>query len=46
LRDATEWLAHYQAWWDESHGRLDALLARLQADPDPRPDRTGAPASE
>jgi DNA-binding transcriptional ArsR family regulator len=33
LRDATEWLARYQAWWDESHGRLDALLARLQADP-------------
>ena len=37
LRDATEWLAKYQAWWDESHGRLDALLARLQADPMPRP---------
>jgi DNA-binding transcriptional ArsR family regulator len=35
LRDATEWLARYQAWWDESHGRLDALLARLQADPTP-----------
>jgi DNA-binding transcriptional ArsR family regulator len=33
LREATEWLARYQAWWDESHGRLDALLARLQADP-------------
>lgn len=33
LRDATEWLARYQAWWDESHGRLDALLGRLQADP-------------
>ena|SRR5215218_5759483 len=35
LRDATEWLARYQAFWDESHGRLDALLARLQADPVP-----------
>src|ERR687893_1188354 len=22
LRDATEWLARYQAWWDESHGPL------------------------
>ncbi|HET7030160.1 MAG TPA: metalloregulator ArsR/SmtB family transcription factor [Candidatus Limnocylindrales bacterium] len=33
LRDATEWLARYRAWWEESHGRLDALLARLQADP-------------
>ena len=37
LLDATEWLARYQASWDESHGRLDALLARLQADPDPTP---------
>lgn len=33
LREATQWLARYQAWWDESHGRLDALLAQLQADP-------------
>ena len=33
LRDATEWLARYRDWWEESHGRLDALLARLQADP-------------
>lgn len=33
LRDATAWLATYRAWWEESHGRLDALLARLQADP-------------
>jgi len=38
LRDATAWLADYRAWWEESHGRLDALLARLQADP--TPDRT------
>jgi DNA-binding transcriptional ArsR family regulator len=40
LRDATEWLARYQAWWDESHGRLDALLGRLQADPLARTDGT------
>jgi DNA-binding transcriptional ArsR family regulator len=40
LRDATEWLSRYQAWWDESHGRLDALLARLQADPLARTDGT------
>lgn len=33
LRDATAWLARYQAYWDESHERLDALLARLQGDP-------------
>ena len=44
LRDATEWLARYQAWWDESHGRLDALLARLQADPmEPRGSSTAQP---
>ena len=41
LRDATEWLARYRAWWEESHGRLDALLARLQADP-LAPGPTGA----
>jgi DNA-binding transcriptional ArsR family regulator len=31
LRDATEWLARYQAFWNERHERLDALLASLQA---------------
>ena len=30
LRDATEWLARYQEYWDESYDRLDALLAALQ----------------
>jgi DNA-binding transcriptional ArsR family regulator len=30
LREASEWLARYQAFWDESHERLDALLAALQ----------------
>jgi DNA-binding transcriptional ArsR family regulator len=29
LRDATEWLARYQTFWDERYGRLDALLASL-----------------
>ena len=33
LRDATEWLARYQAFWDESFDRLDALLAALQGGP-------------
>jgi DNA-binding transcriptional ArsR family regulator len=32
LREATVWLAGYQEFWDESYGRLDELLARLQAD--------------
>ena len=30
LRDATAWLARYQAYWDESYERLDALLAALK----------------
>ena len=42
LRDATEWLARYRAWWEESHGRLDALLARLQADPFAKPSDDAA----
>jgi len=29
LRDATEWLARYQAFWDERFNRLDELLAKL-----------------
>lgn len=37
LREATEWMARYQAYWDESHDRLDALLAALQADPKDTP---------
>ena len=32
LRDVTAWLARYQRFWDESHERLDELLAALQAD--------------
>jgi len=35
LREASDWLASYRAYWEESHARLDALLARLQADPTP-----------
>jgi DNA-binding transcriptional ArsR family regulator len=40
LREATEWLARYQAYWDESYDRLDTLLAslkRTQAD-EPSPN--------
>jgi DNA-binding transcriptional ArsR family regulator len=32
LRDATEWLARYRAYWQGSHDRLDALLKTLQTD--------------
>jgi DNA-binding transcriptional ArsR family regulator len=40
LRDATEWLARYRRFWDESHGRLDELLAKLQREPaDTEPTR-------
>ena len=30
LRDATAWLARYQAYWDERYDQLDELLAKLQ----------------
>ena len=32
LRQATEWLVGYREYWEESHDRLDALLAALQVD--------------
>ena len=32
LREATEWLARYQEYWDESYDRLDRLLAAQQDD--------------
>ena len=32
LREATDWLARYREYWEESHTRLDALLAALQYD--------------
>ena len=37
LREVTTWLAHYQRFWDESHERLDELLAALQARQDDDP---------
>lgn len=30
LRDASDWLARYRAFWNESHERLDELLVALQ----------------
>jgi DNA-binding transcriptional ArsR family regulator len=32
LREATAWLADYREYWEESHDRLDRLLASLQDD--------------
>ncbi|MEO7665251.1 MAG: metalloregulator ArsR/SmtB family transcription factor [Candidatus Limnocylindrales bacterium] len=41
LREATEWLARYQAFWDEQFDQLDTLLASIQrsalTDPDQPP---------
>jgi hypothetical protein len=36
----TTWLARYQRFWDESHERLDDLLAALQADEQNNPAAT------
>jgi DNA-binding transcriptional ArsR family regulator len=30
LKEATDWLARYRAFWEESHDRLDELLKELQ----------------
>jgi DNA-binding transcriptional ArsR family regulator len=46
LREATAWLARYQAFWDQRYDRLDALLAMLQGRDDAEPanhDEGGAP---
>lgn len=32
LREAVGWLVGYREYWEESHDRLDALLAALQVD--------------
>ncbi|MGH2532176.1 MAG: ArsR/SmtB family transcription factor [Thermomicrobiales bacterium] len=32
LREATAWLAGFQAYWDERFDQLDALIAALQAE--------------
>ena len=39
LREVTTWLARYQRFWDESHERLDDLLAVLQAGEERDPGR-------
>src|SRR5919201_3859868 len=36
LREATAWLARYQAHWDANYDRLDGLLAALQDEPTDR----------
>ena len=39
LREATEWLARYQAYWDRRYEQLDDLLARLQRDETQAPEK-------
>ncbi len=38
LREATDWLAAYRAYWEENYSRLDDLLATLTDTP-PEPSR-------
>lgn len=43
LREVTTWLARYQRFWDESHERLDELLAALRGkDREERSETKGA----
>lgn len=42
LKEATTWLSRYRAHWEESHERLDELLAALQQDDPDRPRTTDA----
>jgi len=42
LLEVTTWLARYQRFWDESHERLDELLAALQSRGNNRRDRRAA----
>ena len=46
LREVTTWLARYQRFWDESHERLDDLLAALQAGEEQDPGRDPAPTAK
>jgi DNA-binding transcriptional ArsR family regulator len=46
LREVTTWLARYQAFWDESHERLEDLLVALQQDPQPPRCRSQSAANK
>ena len=49
LRDATAWLARYQAYWDERFEQLDELLAdlqRRQASQEVNPPKSQRPANK
>jgi len=42
LREVTTWLARYRRFWEESHERLDELLAALQGERNDVSDRDDA----
>ena len=42
LREATAWLAAYQAFWDDRYDQLDEVLARMQAPPADHPGPSAA----
>src|SRR5215475_14638282 len=42
LREVTTWLARYRRFWEESHERLDELLAALQGERHDVSDRDDA----
>ena len=39
LQDVSQWLEHYSRFWDQSLGRLDAVLREIRTRP---PDEPGA----
>lgn len=45
LLEVTTWLARYQRFWDESHQRLDELLAALQSRENNQPSRSESEAA-
>lgn len=40
LRAASVWLGSYREYWEESHDRLDTLLAELQTKQDEKDEKT------
>jgi len=37
LQDVSQWLEHYSRFWDQSLGRLDAVLREIKAKPPDEP---------
>ncbi len=45
LREATAWLARYQAYWDARYDKLDELLATLQRERAASEEPNGSPTA-